>query len=422
MVNPDKKSAETFDVEAKAAILVDEETGKVLYAKNVEEILPIASMTKMMTEYLVMEAINKGEISWDTTTQISDYAFQVSGNSSSSGIGLIQDIDYSVKQLYEAMAINSDNATTIALTELIAGSESEFVKLMNQKADELGLPGYEFVNSTGLNNADLGNNYPEGTDADADTVMSAKSTALLAYHLINDYPEVLEYSSKLTSELNGIEYENWNWMLPWENNNYTQFYAEGVDGLKTGYTQNAGNSFTGTAERDGRRLISVVMNTESRAERFQQTKKLLNHGFSQFSNNEIYPEGYQIEGESIIPVAKGKEDQVEISSNQAIVDTVKNGDEENYSVSYNFDAELLNEDGELTAPIEKGTKIGTMEVVYNGEGNYEYINGVGTVQTADIVTTSKVEKANWFMLIIGSIGNFFSNIFTSITDTVTGWF
>lgn len=415
-------AAETFDVAAESAIVVDAETGKILYAKQPDIKLPPASMTKMMTEYLVLEAIDKGQITWDTTTQISDYAYSISANPVFSGIGLIQDKDYTVRQLYEGMAIISDNATTIALTELIAGSEGEFVKMMNEKAEEMGLQEYQFVNSTGLSNQDLDGNHPEGTDANADDLLSARSAALLAYHLIKDYPEALDISSTLTSELDGRELENLNWMLPWQDNNYVQFGFEGVDGLKTGYTDEAGYCFTGTAEQDGRRVITVVMKTASKEARFVETKKLMQYGFSQFERSELFPAGYQIDGESTIPVGKGKEDSVEIESSEALNAFVKNGEEEAYTVKYNFDKEKLNEDGQLTAPIEKGEKVGTVELVYNGDIDYGYINGEKQVQKVDLVTSSAVEKKNWFMLMIGSIGNFFGNIFSTVTDAVKGWF
>lgn len=152
-------------------------------------------MTKMMTEYLVLEAIEEGEISWDTRTEISEYAYSISANNSFSGVGLRLDHEYTVEQLYEAMAINSDNATSIALAELIAGSEGEFVKLMNQKAEEMGLPDAKFVNSTGLDNKDLNGKHPEGTKADDTNLLSARSTAMLAYHLVNDFDQALEISS-----------------------------------------------------------------------------------------------------------------------------------------------------------------------------------------------------------------------------------
>jgi serine-type D-Ala-D-Ala carboxypeptidase (penicillin-binding protein 5/6) len=416
------QAATSLEVSAESAIVVDANTGKILYQKNADQLLPPASMTKMMTEYLVLEAINKGDISWDTTTQISDYPYSISADPTFSGIGLIQDQNYTVRQLYEGMSIISDNATTIALTELIAGSEAEFVQMMNAKAEEMGLPEYEFVNSTGLSNADLGENYPEGTEPDSDNLLSARSAALLAFHLINDYPEVLDFSSTMSSELDGRPLENLNWMLPWEGNNFTQYGYEGVDGLKTGYTDEAGYCFTGTAIQGDRRVITVVMKTNSQGERFLETKKLMEYGFSQFSQAELFPSGYQLDGESTLPVAKGKEDEVDVEMAESITTMINNGEEELYSIQYEIDESLLNEDGELTAPIKEGDKIGEAVLAYSGEEEVAYLNGIGAQQKVDLVASASVEKANWFMLTLGAIGDFFGNLFHAIGDTVKGLF
>ena len=415
------QAAEELDLNAESAILVDGETGKVLYAKNADAAMPPASMTKMMTEYLVMEAISNGEISWDTTTQISDYPYSISANPSFSGIGLTQNKDYTVRQLYEAMAVFSDNATTIALAELIAGSETEFVKLMNQKAEEMNLPEYKFVNTTGLDNASLGDNRPEGTDPNGSNLLSAKSAALLAYHLVNDFPEALEISSKTEVEFEGYTVENLNWMLPHEATFLKPFYYEGMDGLKTGNTELAGYTFTGTAVRDGKRLISVVMKTASKEERFRETKKLLDYGYNQFEKQELFAAGYQLEGESNIPVAKGKEDTVEVSIKEGFSLPVKAEDTEAYSIKYHIDEDKLNAEGSLTAPIEKGEKIGTAELVFNGETDYGYIFSDKN-QTVDLVANNAVEKSNWFMLTLQSIGDFFVNLFTTAVDWIKGLF
>ncbi|WP_373281915.1 serine hydrolase [Compostibacillus humi] len=410
-----------MDINAESAILVDATTGKILYAKNADTAMPPASMTKMMTEYLVWEAIENGQISWDTTTMISDYAYSISANNSFSGVGLRQNRDYTVRELYEAMAINSDNATTIALAELIAGSEGEFVKLMNQKGEEMGLPDFKFVNSTGLENSDLGDNYPEGTDPNGVNLLSAKSAALLAYHIVNDYPEALEISRIPETEFDGQTIRNYNWMLPHDATYLEPFYYEGVDGLKTGYTELAEYCFTGTAIRNGERLISVVMKTGSEEERFQETAKLLDYGFNNFQQQELFPAGYQAKGESTLPVAKGKEDTVNVITNEAISIPVKANEEENYQLEFQFDESKLNEDGELVAPIEKGEVIGQATLVYDGEGDYGYITGEGA-KTVDIVTEHAVEKANWFMLTLGAIGDFFTDLFTSAVDFVKGLF
>ncbi|MGM8215766.1 serine hydrolase [Bacillaceae bacterium W0354] len=414
VINPMTINAQLSDVEAESAILVDAETGEILYAKNADIALPPASMTKMMTEYLVLEAIDQGVISWDTKTEISQYAYDISANNSFSGVGLRLDHEYTVKELYDAMAIYSDNATTIALAELIAGSEGQFVKMMNDKAQEMGLPEAKFVNSSGLHNSSLGDNYPEGTDPDADNLMSARSSALLAYHLVNDYPEALDVSSIPTKEFEGHTMINYNWMLPGMPGHLEQFSYEGLDGLKTGWTTLAGYCFTGTAKRNGNRLISVVMRTESEAARFNETRKLMDHGFNDFEKVTLYEAGYQIEEESILPVVKGKESQVEIEAAESIEKIIKIGDKDNYSVHYEINEDVLNENGELTAPVEEGTEVGRMVITYNGENNYGNILGDETTKSVPLVTTSSVEKANWFTLLMRSIGDFFINLFESI--------
>ncbi|WP_099158957.1 serine hydrolase [Virgibacillus ndiopensis] len=422
LAQPLSSQAAEVEVDAESAILVDAETGKILFEKNSDMALPPASMTKMMTEYLVWEAIESEQISWDTTTQISDYPYSISANANFSGIGLTQDKAYTVKQLYDAMAIFSDNGTTIALAELIAGSEGEFVKMMNKKAEEMGLPDYKFVNSTGLPNSLLGENVPEGTDPNANNLLSARSAALLAYNLIKDHPKALEVSKVTETDFEGHHVENLNWMLPHDATFIKQFHYEGVDGLKTGHTDLAGYCFTGTVERDGQRLISVVMKTDSKAKRFQETEKLYNYGFTNYQTKELFAKGYQLEGQKSLPVAKGKKDTVEIATKNAIKVPVTKEQEEKYTIKYTIDKDKLNKDGELKAPIKKGEKIGTAEVIFEGENDYGYIFNAESNNTVDIVTKGAVEKDNWFMLLLGSIGNFFGNLFSTIVDTVKGWF
>src|SRR5690625_4228355 len=361
-------------------------------------------MTKMMTEYLVWEAVESGDISWDTKTEISDYPYGISADASFSGVGLRQNVEYTVEELYEAMAINSDNATTIALAELISGSEGEFVKLMNEKGEEMGLPDFEFVNTTGLENTSLGDNYPEGTDPEGTNLLSARSAALLAYHLVNDFPESLEISSIPETEFDEQTIQNWNWMLPHDASYLEPFYYEGVDGLKTGFTSLAGYSFTGTAKRNGTRLISVVMRTGSEAERFEETAKLLDYGFSNFETKELFPAGYQLNDESTLPVTKGKQKTVDIETADAFKLPIKQGDDENYEIVYHLDESKLNADGELTAPIEKGEKVGTAELVPIDDSEHGYIfSNDDDRDVVDLVTTSDVEKSSWFMIGLGAI-------------------
>lgn len=410
-----------LDLNADAAILIDANSGKILYEKNADVMKPIASMSKMMTEYLVLEAINKGKISWDTTTKISKYAFDISANPSFSGVGLRLDFDYKVRDLYKAMAINSDNATTITLAELVAGSEANFVKMMNDKAKELGLTDYQFVNSTGLANTDLGENYPEGTEPDGESSLSARSVALLAYHLIKDYPEVLETSSVPQTEFEDQTIINWNWMLPNSVGLLNQFSYDGVDGLKTGFTEEAGYCFTGTAKKNGMRLISVVMNTASKEARFQETKKLFDYGFHNFKEVEIFPKGYQLKNKKTIPVIKGKEKSVEIATNEAISLLIPHDiDKKSFKAEYVLDEKLFTKDGELKAPIKKGTKVGYMKIS-SDDLNYGYIKSTSdNALMVDLITKKEVEKANWFVLTMRGIGGFFSDVWNGIMNTIKG--
>ena len=242
-----RASAEdTLNINADAAILIDAATGKVLYEKNSDKVLGIASMTKMMTEYLLLEAIAEGRVKWDQEYAVSEYVYKISQDTALSNVPLRRDGTYTIKELYEAMTIYSANGATAAIAETIAGSESNFVKMMTDKANELGLKDFKFVNSSGLNNHDLKGMHSVGGE-DEENVMSARATAKLAYHLINDYPEVLETTSIPSKTFragtdDATKMDNWNWMLP-----ELVFKYPGVDGLKTGTTDFAGYCFTGTA-------------------------------------------------------------------------------------------------------------------------------------------------------------------------------
>lgn len=409
------------DLEAEAAILVDAETGKILYDENIDVILPPASMTKIMTEYLVHEAIAEGEIDWDDEVHISDTVRQLSLDSSLSNVPLRQDEVYTVKELYEAMAIYSANAATVALAEHISGSEKNFVDRMNAKAEEIGMGDYKFVNSSGLNNQSMKGHHPEGTGADEENMMSARATAILAYHLLKEYPEVLDTASirKMTFKEGTedyIEMENWNWMLPG-----SVFEYEGVDGLKTGYTDLAGNAFTSTAERDGLRLISVVMRTESREARFKETAKLLDYGFNDFQHVNVVEKGDTVEGYETIPVSKGKEDEVSVSAGADLTVLVEKGEEDSVTPVVTFNEDVLNEDGKIEAPMEKGEVIGTIAIEYEGEAAYLQ-DELQEKHHVPLVLDESVEKAGWFSLTLRSIGSFFGSVWDQAANFVKGIF
>ncbi len=413
VTTPVAKAESDLGLTVDAAILIDADSGKILYEQNADTSLGIASMTKMMTEYLLLDAINAGSVTWDQEYRVTDYTYKMSQNRALSNVPLRADGTYTIRELYEAMAIYSANAATVAIAETIAGTETEFLKLMNAKAEELGLEGYKFVNSTGLNNADLFGMHPSGTGAEDENVMTAKSTAKLAYHLLKDHPEVLE-TSKIAKKTfregtsDAIKMENWNFMLP------ELVYAyEGVDGLKTGTTTFAGHCFTGTAERNGTRLIAVVMKAVdangvgSYKARFDATAKLFDYGFGQFTKQELLPANYTFEKQKTVRVTKGKEESVAIATKEPISFMIKTSDKDLYKPVLS----LSNE--ELEAAVEQGKVVGKATVERSEGTDYGFIDGKQL--SVDVVTTASVERASSISLFFQGIGKFFSNLWGSVT-------
>jgi D-alanyl-D-alanine carboxypeptidase len=247
-------------IHAQAALLIDASTGEVLYEKNTDTPLATASMSKMMTEYLVLEQLHQGRLKWEDKVAITDYA----ANTDGVRIKLHAGEQVTVQDLYAAMLIPSANNAAVALAEHIAGSEEQFTARMNEKGLELGLANSDFINATGLT---------EGNQA---STMTAKDLAKLAQALLRDFPEVLETTSLPTYTLgfSGERIQSTNHMLLKQD-----LAVEGLDGLKTGYTNKAGYCFTGTASREGRRFITVVMGTSDSDERFVETQKLFALGF-----------------------------------------------------------------------------------------------------------------------------------------------
>lgn len=419
-VSNQKGYAATFDVNAPAAILVEASTGKVLFEKNADEARAPASMSKMMVEYLVLEAIANGQLSWDQTITTSEWAFFHGQLPVSSRVFLNLGEQRTVEELFIGMAVYSGNDATVALAEAVAGTEAAFVQRMNEKARELGMMNTHFVNTTGLPNNMLGDHIPAGSPDD-ENLMSARDTAILAHALLRDYPEITDFSSipEKRNYLN-VDLINFNWMLEGHPQIDAQPFAyPGLDGLKTGFTDLAGYCFTGTAERNGMRLISVVMGTESTAERFGQTRQLLDYGFTNFEMAELVKDGDLLEVETW-PVSKGKEKEVGIQIGGSIRTIVHKEELDLYSIDFTLDSSLLDEQEHLIAPLEAGQVIGTVTVNYSGSLPNSYLHGTGL--STSVVTVDQVEQAGWFRLFMRSIGDFFSGVFTSIIDGIKGWF
>ncbi|EJQ45891.1 hypothetical protein IEQ_04257 [Bacillus cereus BAG6X1-2] len=410
-------SAETgaaLNIEAGAAILVEANSGKILYQKNADELLSIASMTKMMSEYLVNEAVAKGKLKWDQKVKISEYAYKISQDRSLSNVPLRNGESYTVKELYEAMAIYSANGATIALAEAVAGKEVDFVKMMNDKSKELGLKNYKFVNSTGLTNKDLKGHHPEGTTPDEENKMSARDVAILAQHLIQDFPKTLDIA-KISKKVfregtpDRIEMPNWNWMLKGLIKEY-----EGVDGLKTGSTPEAGDCFTGTIERNGMRFISVVIKTNSHTARFDETRKLYDYGFANFEMKKMYEKGSSVKGKETVRVENAKDKDIAVQTKQAVSLPVPKGSKDVYKT------EFKEGNKGQEAPMKKGVALGQMVVTSKDSNDPGFLSGKSL--QVDLVTKSEVEEAGWFTRSMRGIGSFFSGMWNSAVDTVKGWF
>lgn len=259
-------------VDARAVVLMDLNTGRILLSKNGDIPLPPASMSKLMTELVILDDIKTGNRSWDDEVKISDSASNVSGVKIALKTGEI----VTVRELFQSITIYSANDAAVALAEHFAGSEEAFVRKMNAKAKEIGLSSAtRFVNASGVER----NTADQAWSSNGETAMTAEDTAKLAAHLIRSHPDILSTSSKTQTKISGrnLYLSNTNWMLPSVGGPYSY---EGTDGLKTGYTANAGYCFTGTAEKQGSRLVAVVMGTESKEARFEETRKLFDYGFA----------------------------------------------------------------------------------------------------------------------------------------------
>jgi len=216
----------------------------------------------------------------------------------------------------------------------------------------------------------------------------------------------------------GREYKNFNWLLP-----SLVFGYEGVDGLKTGSTDYAKYNVTATAKKGDKRYIAVIMKSETKNSRFTEARSLLDYAFGNFSTEEVLPENYAVKNNKTIDVIKGKEDKVSIGTKEAVTLTVKNGEQGNYVTKLVLDKKKLNKDGELTAPVKKGDKVGYISLETKDGKPVTFITSTGESQLkVDVVANETVEKANWFVLALRGIGSFFSNVWDSVSDTVKGWF
>ena len=348
------KAEETEDLapNAKSAIMIEASTGEILFQKNKDEKLAPASMTKMMSMLLIMEEIENGNLKWNEMITTSEKASSMGG----SQIFLKVGEKMTVEDLLKGVAIASGNDAVVALAERVSGSEEQFVKRMNIRAKDLGLKNTNFINATGLT-AD--NHYS-----------SAYDMSLIAKELIK-HEKILEFTSTYEDYLRKDTKSPF-WLV---NTNRLVRFKEGVDGLKTGFTDEAGYCLTATGKKNNLRLISVVMGEESIEKRSSDTVKLLNYGFNTFKVNLIKNKS-EILGK--VNVQKGKKENVDVVLVNDLIELLNASDKPS-----NYKFKILVD--KITAPVKKGDVIGKVKVLND--------NGI-LISQVDITVNENVLKAN----------------------------
>ena len=354
-------NAAEMEISAKSAILIDQNTGKVLYKKNENEKLAMASMTKIMSLLLIMEKIDEGAIKYDDIVEISQEASSMGG----SQIFLNPGDKYKVKDLLKGVAMASANDAVVALAEKTYGSKESFVEAMNKRAEELNLKNTHFVNVHGLDDE---NHYSSSYD------MAIMARELLKYEKILDYTKVYE---EYLQKPDGSQI----WLV--NTNKLVRFY-DGVDGLKTGYTAKAGYCLTATAKKNNLRLISVVMGEESIEKRSQDTVKLLNYGFNTYKVN-LIKDKKEVLGK--VKVEKGKKEYVDVVLVNDAIELLNVNDKVSKYI-FKIDIE------KIVAPVKKGNVIGKVQIL--NEDN-KIINEV------DITVKEDVKKANIWDLFLRNL-------------------
>ncbi len=364
MLLPMLVHAENIDLapNAKSAIVVEASTGTVLYEKNSKEKLSPASMTKMMGMLLVVENIEKGNIKWDDVVTVSSNASSMGG----SQILLETGEQMTVNDLFKGVAVASGNDAIVALGEYIGGTEEVFVKMMNDRAKELGLTNTNFKNPHGLEEA---NHYS-----------SAEDMSKIALELVK-HPKVLEYTGIYEDYLRkGTKREFW--LV--NTNKLVRFY-QGVDGLKTGYTKEAGYCLTSTAYKNNMRIITVVMGEPESTTRSKETTDMLNYAFNTYSIEKMLSKDKKI---GTIKIELGEEEDVDIVPIKD-VNILNNKQEEKRNVVYNI------ETYQIKAPVKKGDIVGKLTVMENDK----------LLEEIDVTVSNDVKKVNIFIAYFRNLRN-----------------
>lgn len=320
---PDDYRQEELHLNVKSAVAIDSTTGQLLYGKNINQKLPIASMTKLLTVYLTLQAIEKQKLSWESEVTPTNQIVKVAHNKEFSNVPLKMGHSYTIRQLYQATLIESANGAAMLLGQAVSGSQVAFVKQMRQQLKKWGITNAQIYTACGLPNKSVGTDSYPNAAANAENEMSAKDMAVVGQHLLNDFPNVIKTTQiahlDFVDQSNKTPMTNFNWMLK----GLSQYNPKyNIDGLKTGTTDAAGACFIGTAKHSGARIITVIMGAAHvnslDPSRFEQTGKLLQYIYHKYqpivlNKNEV------IMGTSKINVHNGDVREVDIGMKQKSV-------------------------------------------------------------------------------------------------------
>lgn len=393
------KEVHSLSLDANAVLATDIETGRIFYQKNADQPVPIASLTKLISIYIVKEEIAKGMLAPEDTVEISQAIATLSTVENLSNVPLEAGQKYTVNELIEAALLPSANAAVMALAEKISGNQIDFVKRMNTLLEHWGITSATIINASGLNNEYLGDFIYPGTEKNAENKMSARDIAIVARHLINDFPEITEITSQSSSQFGEylpqkIEITNTNLMLP-----QFHFSEEGMIGLKTGTTDLAGACFVGLVERNGQKLLTVILGAPSDSEkwgaRFTETQKLINYVYKTWEKKKVVQKDKVY---ATLPVRFGKKDNVPLIATQSFTTWVSKTSD-NQTISLNVkQINAENSIPEQLAPIQKNHSYRSLTLTVLDPLNYLELTDVNQInqQKIDLVAEQSVEKISDF--------------------------
>ena len=372
-----------LDLEAKSAIAIDAKTGQIIYAKDDKQIYPVASMSKLLTAYILLQAIHEGKITWETKVTPTVTEVDISNNTELTNVPLKEGHSYTIKQLYQAMLVGSANAATMLIGNAISGTQTKFIDKMRETAKSLGITDAKIYSAKGLTAKYLGDEIYPNTDENAENEFSVRDMAIISQKLIKEYPEILE-----TTKLTKIDFND-NGEITTVNNTNELLQDDShleVDGLKTGTSDAAGYCFASTTNKDGHRIITVIAGAKDNDARFDQTKNLLNYIYNNYDYLAISTDRALRQN---VKIKYGKQGSVPATiGNNLSLWVPKNIKEKALQIK------LIPKSSTIEAPIKQGEVVGEYQI--SVAGNLGSIDGSNNLKTKAL-SDNNVEGINIFI-------------------------